>query len=446
MKNVLELIGWETQKKAASTHGGEWQGPCPSCGGKDRFHVWPNQREGGSYWCRGCDKAGDNIQYLIDFKGMTFRQACNELRIDVPERPVGWRPEAPRPRPEFKPWVPVPPADLWQERAEKFLAWSQGHLEKNAEAIAWLAARGINAQAVADYRLGWNPGENGKDIYRARSAWGLPPEYRDDGKLKALWIPVGIVIPYIRDGIIHRIRIRRQESDRRYVVLSGSSKSVMLLGRDRRAFVIIESELDAIAVMANNELAGAVGLGSVSAKPDAEAFEVLRGALQILVSIDYDEAGKKETAWWKEHFSRCDRWPVPQGKDPGEAYAMGTDLDRWIRAGLPPALTIDGVRSGYLKAEPYQPLSGKVNATPPDYFLQPEALSAQLPAAVMELRELLRKNPGVRIINTPDRYAVLRDGKYVGGRINRLVFHDPQVRDFILSHPAGEIGWENLIS
>ena len=26
-----------------------------------------------------------------------------------------------------------------------------------------------------------------------------------------------------------------------------------------------------------------------------------------------------------------------------------------------------------------------------------------------------------------------------------IVFQDPQVRDYILGHPAGEISWENLI-
>lgn len=347
MKNVLDMAGSRVQlRKAAGTHGGEWQGPCPGCGGKDRFHVWPNQREGGSYWCRGCDKAGDNIQFLIDFEGMTFRQACDELRIDIPERASGWRPDTPRTKPAFSPEASAAPGDLWQERAGKFISWARGNLEKNAEALAWLAARGIGAAAAADYSLGWNPGENGRDTYRARSAWGLNPEYREDGKPKALWIPMGLVIPYIRDGVVHRIRIRRQETDRRYVVLPGSSKAVMLLGRERRAFVVVESELDAIAVMANNALAGAVGLGSVSAKPDAEACEVLRGALQILVSIDYDEPGAKATAWWKDTFSRCDRWPVPQGKDPGEAFAMGTDLERWIRAGLPPALLKNFIRRG----------------------------------------------------------------------------------------------------
>jgi len=434
MKNVLDMAGHRVQlRKAAATHGGEWQGPCPGCGGKDRFHVWPNQKEGGSYWCRGCGKAGDNIQFLIDFDGMTFRQACAELRLDIPERPAGWRPDVPS-RAKWVPETSRPPGEIWQERAERFVTWAQGQLERNGEMLSWLAARGIDAGAAEDYRLGWNPGEDGKDIYRARSAWGLDPEHRDDGKPKALWIPAGLVIPYIRDGVIQRIRIRRPDGNPRYVVLPGSSKAVMLLGRGRRAFVIVESELDAIAVMANNRLAGAVGLGSAGAKPDAEACEVLRGALQILVSIDFDEPGAKAASWWKENFGRCDRWPVPRGKDPGEAYAMGTDLEQWIRAGLPPALTISGPETEQ-RARPE-------SAPAP---VEEELLRGEIPGPLLELRDLLRKNPGVKIINTPERFAVLRDGKYVGGRINRLVFREPLVRDYLLSHPSAEIGWENLI-
>jgi hypothetical protein len=51
----------------------------------------------------------------------------------------------------------------------------------------------------------------------------------------------------------------------------------------------------------------------------------------------------------------------------------------------------------------------------------------------------------VRIINTPTRYTVLRDGKYVGGRINELVFKTPEVLDYITAHPAAEIGAGNLL-
>ena len=65
--NVLDLAQKHVQlKKVATTKGGEWQGPCPGCGGSDRFHVWPEKNEGeGSYWCRQCEKSGDGIQFLL---------------------------------------------------------------------------------------------------------------------------------------------------------------------------------------------------------------------------------------------------------------------------------------------------------------------------------------------------------------------------------------------
>lgn len=64
---------------------------------------------------------------------------------------------------------------------------------------------------------------------------------------------------------------------------------------------------------------------------------------------------------------------------------------------------------------------------------------------ILELRDLLRNNPRVKIINTADRYTVLKDGKYVGGRINHLVFREEATRDYLISHPCGEIDARNLI-
>ena len=68
--NILDLAEAKgiQYKRAGNKDGGEYQGPCPGCGGEDRFHIWPEQNEGdGSYWCRGCEAAGDVIQFLIDF-------------------------------------------------------------------------------------------------------------------------------------------------------------------------------------------------------------------------------------------------------------------------------------------------------------------------------------------------------------------------------------------
>jgi len=437
--NTYDLASKKVElKKVSSTHGGEWAGPCPACGGNDRFRVWPDQYQGkGGYWCRSCAKAGDNIQFLIDFEGMDFKTACAFLNINVDQHKMD-RPSTPV-KQEFTPVQHQSPSELWQEKAQKFITWAESKLKDNKEVMAWLAARGINAEAAAAAHLGWNPGENGKDIFRSRTAWGLPDLKKENGKSRSLWIPQGLVIPYIIDGIIQRIRIRRPEGDPRYYIVPGSSMATMIIGIECKAFVIIESELDGIACAAAQDLAGAVPLGSLEGKPDAAAYTILKEALQILNALDYgDTGGGKKAAeramkWWSENFSdRCDRWPVPKGKDPGEAFAMGIDLDQWIKAGLPPVITIMNQQktSSPLKGEDK---SGSENKPP-------ESASESL----KELWKLLRDNPGVKIINTPDRFTVLRNDRYVGGRINELVMRPGEVKDYLLSHPDEEITYHNL--
>jgi hypothetical protein len=458
--NTLDMASRKVKlRKVSGTKGGEWQGPCPGCGGTDRFHVWPLQNEGkGSYWCRGCEKAGDNIQFLRDFEGMSFRDACAYLNIDMPESPTHHTPApAQRQKPEFTPEIHSPPAELWQEKAEKLVSWAQANLMKNAETITWLADRGISAETAENFRLGWNPGEEGKDIYRHRKAWGLPEILKDDGRPRALWIPIGLVIPYIVDRVIHRIRIRRPEGDPRYYVIPGSSTATMIIEHTRRAFVIVESELDAITVATRNTLAGAVALGSVSVKPDAGTYDILQGALQVLVSLDYDAAGMKAMKWWREQFDRCDRWPVPRGKDPGEAVKLGIDLEKWIKAGLPPALTIQkngrtGVSPVSIASPSAIPASSPVIPAPDKDTRGQAAAGIQedtiqkLSPPLRELYDLLQKNPGVIIFNSPNRFAVLRNGKYVGGRINELIFQVPEVTNYIMNHPATEIDGGNFIT
>ena len=69
----------------SSREGGEYHGACPFCGdgGKgpasDRFHIWPRQKEGGTYWCRQCGKAGD----LIRFRHPLLWDAPEDRLIDL---------------------------------------------------------------------------------------------------------------------------------------------------------------------------------------------------------------------------------------------------------------------------------------------------------------------------------------------------------------------------
>ena len=56
----------------------EQHGPCPFCGGTDRFVVFENGRG----WCRQCGWKGDAIQLLRDRDGLSFNDAKRALGMD----------------------------------------------------------------------------------------------------------------------------------------------------------------------------------------------------------------------------------------------------------------------------------------------------------------------------------------------------------------------------
>ena len=323
LSDLLISDGISLQKVAS----GELAGPCPSCGGDDRFRVWPEQ---GRYWCRGCDKSGDAIQYLRDFKGMGYMDACHALDMEPKTAMVRLEPKH-----TWAPREPETPNPTWKEKASGFLAWTQEQLwtDAGAEARAFLHGRGIQDASIKRAGLGWNP----TDAYRDREAWGLEPEQRENGKPKRLWLPTGLVIPCIVDGKPVRIRIRRPEPGNgpRYYALPGSTFPPLSIGAGPMA-VVVESELDAI-LTAQEAPQGvfSLSMGSVQAKPDLTAHHALQKTERILVALDADEAGAKASPWWLNQYPQAIRWPVPTGKDPGEAFQAGLSIRAWIEAGLP---------------------------------------------------------------------------------------------------------------
>ena len=509
--NILTLYQDLTHRqpvRAAATNGGEYHGPCPGCGGDDRFHLWPEQRDGGTYWCRGCGKAGDLIQFRMDFLGEDFKTAAaacgKELdgrRQKPPVRP--WTP--PAARATATPWSPErhrAPDETWMAHAAKLVDWAHEQLLSDAGAPRrrWLAARGITMDGIERFRLGWNPGRGGKDLYRERKGWGLPEERKPDGRAKKLWIPRGLVIPLVVDGDVWRVRIRRDE-DRgpRYYVLPGSGMRQMVIPGDRRAAVVVESELDAVMIACQaGDLVTAVGLGSANIKPDAAAHEALADAARILVAMDRDKAGRDAVRWWRAHYPAARRWPTTAGKDPGEAYQAGVDIRAWVLGGLPEAWTVGPAvsdwsveRSG---ATPTESGKGVENDDGDTRDGRAAVAAAGQPAGcdgagmdeavpvgaaaglgagveeasvaalggcgaapepaperrdgVAELIDILRRYP-VRIINTDRRVAVepLRDGWHnpaVMGRLSRLVFFDDDVAAWLDGMAAEEITGGNV--
>jgi DNA primase len=320
----------------AAVDGGEYAGPCPDCGGVDRFRVWPCKDK---WWCRSCGASGDTIDYLREFRGMSFVDACRAIG-----REPGPLPSAPirRCRPAWQPKTPVAPGDAWQSSARAFVDDSRRRLLDNDEVMTWLAVeRGLVEQTVRAAGLGWND----RQQFVERAAWGLPPENNADGRAKKVWLPAGLVIPTTtaeNDGKTTitgvRFRLDDADADQRYIAVAGVPVVPMVVGENRTAVVVVESALDAILIAQEaGDLVTAVALHSVTTKPDKRTWSLIQSAHTVLVALDADDAGAKAAwAWWRENLPTGKRWTVPAGaKDPTDAHLAGHDLRAWIEAGLP---------------------------------------------------------------------------------------------------------------
>src|SRR5215208_2456457 len=75
-------------------HGREWVGPCPRCGGRDRFAVNTAKQ---IFNCRGCQRGGDTIELVKLLDGVEFAEALRILEGDQLTKPI-YRPRTSRRR------------------------------------------------------------------------------------------------------------------------------------------------------------------------------------------------------------------------------------------------------------------------------------------------------------------------------------------------------------
>lgn len=368
MQTVMDAYtfrGLELKSKTAE----EKCGPCPVCGGKDRFVIFVRQNNGhGSWYCRGCDKGGDLIEFYRHCDGMGYREACKAADMTASVQS-----SCPRHARSQRSCLEATPAcvaekgadqvqdrEMWQDKATEFVTRCMAQLTPESGPGRWLAARGLPPESWALYHLGYNAGENGKPcLMRPRKVWGMAegaPSGKSGKPRTTLWLPRGIVIPRMHASVATRLRIRRNNADltgeqarMKYYVIPGSDMTPMLLPcrggvlPPDACALVVEAELDAMAV---HHAAGdlTLCLASMTAKLrhlPQRIFDALRRCAVILVAMDYgDENGAGADGWriWAETFPQARRWPVPQGKDPGEAFALSVDLRAWVTAGLPPAL------------------------------------------------------------------------------------------------------------
>lgn len=103
--------------KWSRTSGGEYAGPCPLCGGANRFHAWPYHPKGGRAFCRQCHPDTMNPIDLVIWLGKApdFAAAVAWLIGDT-------RPRLILAAPDPEPAAPQPyrPPPAWQRVTARY--------------------------------------------------------------------------------------------------------------------------------------------------------------------------------------------------------------------------------------------------------------------------------------------------------------------------------------
>lgn len=334
MPDLLALLmPYTSLRKVSTVHGGEYAGCCPFCGGHDRFRAWPAS-ERPHWWCRRCERHGDDIAFLRERDGLSFSQACSRAR--GPLALTHHRPAPPALQPIAK-HTPVvePPVLDWQRNGQAFVQacqeclWSAG----GSRALLYLKEqRCLSEETIRAWGLGYH----GIDEWSEAADWGLPRQ----NEQRNLWLPRGIVIPCVLGGELWSIKVRRHAGDLggKYVHVRGSVSALFgadtarLEGHPRSAVVLTEGEFDAMLLYQEaSGLAGVATLGGASTRLSVRWLWVLRDARHILVAYDLDDAGGRGAASAISCSQRMSLARPIGAKDLTDMHRAGGDLSSWLK-------------------------------------------------------------------------------------------------------------------
>jgi len=268
----------------------EREGPCPKCGGVDRFSI--NVKE--QVWnCRGCKTKkikGDVIGLVQWLDGCNFVHACKTLNGEPPPKPNG------------KDRIAAEPTKVVAERRGRgddqlwHRIWKDTRHPLGTPVDAYLARRHLILPLDADDCLRFHP----------RCPFGK----NDDGR--TIYTPCMVAL--VRNAVTNE----PQAIHRTALDLSGRKVSI---GGGRMAFGPIAG--GAIKLTADENVTIAIGIGegietalslqwipewagspvwSVLNDSGVANFPVLAGIETLVVAVDHDDAGEKAA------LAVADRW------------------------------------------------------------------------------------------------------------------------------------------
>lgn len=320
----------------------EFCGPCPLCGGKDRFLLFPDEsRTGGYRWyCRQCGKKGDAIDLYRDMHGVTYLKACEELGIEKHGecKKETWQKKKSSPPARLFPDV------SWRQQARNFMRRCQTIFYANVQnsvalpesaSLDLVAGRDLTPSTCLKLCIGYND----YLAYQPRNLWGL--EWNETRT--KLCLPRGIVIGIRRKnlGIISLVIRCRDEDIRagrpKYWEIAGGARNYpYACGQSGLPLVLCESALDAALIWQYGQRNfAAMALMGAAKKLDSEAVAFIKAAPAVVVAYDRDETGR-EAAIRLENMFGAISFPPVEAKDLGEMHKLhcqnkgGMHIGEWL--------------------------------------------------------------------------------------------------------------------
>lgn len=333
--DLFDLISQDVQlKRVASTNGGEFAGPCPWCGGNDRFRVWPFSDKP-RYWCRQCNHGGDAIQYLRDLKEMTYQEACSHLGVlssNGQHRPLNPKtPSQPNPNLARRDWEALTNPE-WQQAANDFVdqAFDVLHSKqaglpgrhylqqqrKLTNAVMTSHALGFNVQ---NYRARWG----GVDVFIPANSIIIPWLEKWEHWNGSTWVPAKLL----------KVKYRRIDQ-KKYGQATGGADGLYdwPYFRPGATVVLVEGELCALSLRcAAPGLTIPLATGSVTGARLYRWIARLALAKHIFLAFDNDDEGEKAAQWWQKTFPTAIRLK-PTRHDINDMLTAGDDIKMWVNS------------------------------------------------------------------------------------------------------------------
>ncbi len=328
--DIVEVVERRVPLKKA---GREWTACCPFHDERTpSFYVSPAKQ---FYHCFGCGAHGSAIKFLMEYERLEFPDAVEELAqsvgLQVPREGGDRRPREDR--------------SGWYELLDQAATFYQNALGENDAAQAYCQRRGLDADTIARFRIGWAPG-GGSLLQRL----GTSAE-------RAQWLEQAGMVSTGDRGKYDRFRARLMfpilDRRGRVIAFGGrilegdgpkylNSPETPLFHKGRELFglwqckqanpslsrlLVVEGYMDAIALHQAGLPIAVATLGTATTPDHTE--RLFRSAPDVVFCFDGDRAGR--AAAWKALEAT-----LPRLRDGRQAFFLflpeGEDPDSLVRA------------------------------------------------------------------------------------------------------------------